>query len=160
MHKQRVEARFGCPMSAVFDAVARELGAGRWCAADETVPLLPRTGLRFGYRHDRRLYCGEVLECLRPVSIVIVERYRGPAGSIAARQRWRVDSLDSETLLTGELRFEPNRFARLQLRFWKSYFASRARRTCSRVQTRLRAEAAEPLPLSRAGPGPGDFKAE
>jgi hypothetical protein len=130
-------------MSAVFMALAEELARGRWFVADlgsDATCRLPRPGLRFGYRQNRRLYCGEVLECLRPVSIVIIESWRGPAGSISARQRWRLDSIESETRLAGELCFQPNRFARLHLRFWKAHFAGRVRATCACVAARLHGE--------------------
>jgi len=137
MQEQRIEARFDRPMSTVFDAVVLGLGSGRWCGAGDDRVYLPKAGLRFGYRIDRRLYCGAVLECLRPVSIVIVESYHGPAASIVARQRWRVDCLDSGTRLTAAVHFQPNRFARLQLRFWKSWFLARARQTCARVRARM-----------------------
>jgi len=137
MQEQRIEARVDRPMSTVFDAVVLELGSGRWCDPGDDRLHLPKAGLRFGYRIDRRLYCGVVLECLRPVSIVIVESYHGPAASIVARQRWRVDCLDSGTRLSAAVHFQPNRFARLQLRFWKSWFLARAGQTCARVQARM-----------------------
>lgn len=140
MLEYRVEAHFECAMADVFAALVRELADGRWSCGEESSarPALPRAGLRFGYRQSRRLYSGEVLECLRPVSIVIVEQYCGPAVSISARQRWSVDPLDSASRLRGDLRIAANRFARLQMRFWKLHFAGRAQRTCSRVRLRLR----------------------
>lgn len=138
MLELRVEARYQQSMAAVFAALLGELGQDRWLtSAMYDAAVVPRTGLRFGYRQAQRLYSGQVLECLRPVSIVFAESYRGPAGSISARQRWRVMPLDSATRLSGELRIETNRFARLQLRFWSAHFKSRARRTCARVAASL-----------------------
>jgi hypothetical protein len=137
MQEQRIETRFDRSMATVFDAVVLELGSGRWSGVGSERVRLPKAGLRFGYRINRRLYCGTVLECLRPVSIVIVESYHGPAASIVARQRWRVDCLESGTRLTAAVQFEPNRFARLQLRFWKSWFLARARQTCAGVRARI-----------------------
>ena len=130
-----VESSYAQPMAAVFAALVSELGQQRWLRnGDQSAATgLPRAGLRFGYRQAQRFYSGQVLECIRPVSIVIVERYTGPAGSIVARQRWRVNPLDTATQLSGRLQLETNRFARLQLRFWSAHFKSRAARTCSRV---------------------------
>lgn len=135
MLEHRIEARYEQSMAAVFAALVRELGSERWLQNDDSLDgtNLPRAGLRFGYRQARRFYFGQVLECLRPVSIVIVERYQGPAGSIVARQRWRLDPVDRVTRLSGRLRIETNHFARLQLRFWSAHFRSRAQRTCNRV---------------------------
>lgn len=152
MLEHQLEAQYEQSMAAVFAALAQELGRDRWLQTDEpnVVSGLPRAGMRFGYRQAQRLYCGQVLECLRPVSLVLVERYRGPAGSIVVRQRWRVDPMDLVTRLSGELRIETNCFARLQLRFWSAHFKSRAQRICNRVSTRLR------LGLANDATGPGD----
>jgi hypothetical protein len=145
-----VESSYAQPMAAVFTALVNELGQERWLRnADRSAATeppraglpraglprvgLPRAGLKFGYRQAQRFYSGQVLECIRPVSIVIVERYTGPAGSIVARQRWRVNPLDMATQLSGRLQLETNRFARLQWRFWSAHFRSRVKRTCSRV---------------------------
>ena len=143
MLKVRVEARYEHSMAAVFAMLVHELGAQRWRLnrVNAGPAYLPRTGLRFGYRQARRLYSGEVLECLRPVSIALVERYQGPAGSIVARQRWCLDNVDHLTCLRGVLRLETNHFARLQLRFWKNHFAARLRRTCGQVRVLLEANA-------------------
>ena len=158
MLEYRIEARFAHTMAEVFAALVSELGEDRWSASDAAPGRLavPRAGLRFGYRHARRLYSGEVLECLRPVSIVIVEQYSGPAVSILARQRWHVDPLESATRLHGLVRVRANRFARLQLRFWKAHFTSRAQRTCARVALQLRtggAPGTPPAPRRDAGFG-------
>ena len=141
----RVESSYAQPMAAVFAALVSELGQQRWLRnADRSAATgLPRAGLRFGYRQAQRFYSGQVLECIRPVSIVIVERYTGPAGSIVARQRWRVNPMDTTTQLSGRLQLETNRFARLQLRFWSAHFRSRAARTCSRVGKMLRCTAVD-----------------
>ena len=155
MLEHHVEARFEHAMAEVFAALVRELAAGRWsdAAIAGAHELMPRAGLRFGYRHARRLYSGEVLECLRPVSLIIVEQYCGPAVSIVARQRWHVDPLESATRLRGIVRVEPNRFARLQLKFWKAHFASAAQRTCSRVGVLLRHAPQAKVHAARLTPG-------
>ena len=140
MLEHRLEARYEQSMSAVFAALVRELGSERWLQDAEpgNDKRLPRTGLRFGYRQKQRLCFGQVLECIRPVSIVLVERYQGPAGCITARQRWRLDPLESATRLSAELRIRTNRFARLQLRFWGTHFRIRAQRTCNHIGVSLR----------------------
>lgn len=139
MNDYCVEARYEQSMAEVFAMLAAELGARRWLSAEQGASeiKLPRTGLRFGYRQAQRLYSGQVLECLRPVSFVLVERYAGPASRIIARQHWQLEPLDQRTRLRGTLRLEANRFARLQLRFWTRHFAGRLRHTCTSVQLRL-----------------------
>jgi len=164
MLEYRIAVRFERTMAEVFAALVCELAEGRWSDSEESAGsvAVPRAGLRFGYRQARRLYSGEVLECLRPVSIVIVERYCGPAVSILARQRWHVDPLDSATRLRGDVRVETNRFARLQMRFWKSHFTARAQRTCSRVRIRLCANGRSAGDLRGGAPGdaPGDARGD
>lgn len=147
-----VEARYEQSMAEVFAMLARTLGTRRWLGGEPSASAakLPRHGLRFGYRQARRLYSGQVLECLRPVSLILVERYEGPAGCIVARQNWRLDPLDQRTRLRGTLRLETNRFARLQMRFWKQHFTARLRRTCSSVQVLLNPVKVEPQQAGQA----------
>lgn len=140
MSEQLIEADFEQPMAVVFAALVTALGQERWmaaAAAPDTV-IVPRAGTRFGYRRGRRICLGQVLECLRPVSIVIVERFQGPAGSVIVRQRWRIAPLAHATRLSGELRIRTYRCARLQLRFWRSHCNARAFGTCTRISELLR----------------------
>jgi hypothetical protein len=140
MADAQIETFFDAPMSVVFAALIAELARGRWAAGDSASGsgLLPRPGLRFSYRQGRRLVTGRVLECLRPVSLVIVENSRGAAGSVVIRQRWRVDHRDSTSRLDTELKFDAHRLARLQLGSCESHYIAAARGVCARLQTRLR----------------------
>jgi hypothetical protein len=139
MHEHRMEARFDASMASVFTALVLTLAQGRWSVGDEDRAGvgLPRDGMRFSYRHAHRLFSGKVLECLRPVSMTLHERYDGPAATVHARQRWRLVPLDGATLLRADLRVEPNSLARLQLRYWKAHFADRASCTCAGVRQQL-----------------------
>jgi hypothetical protein len=138
MRVHKLAARYEHSMSAVFTALALELGRERWLQNRDSDVRLPRAGLEFGYRRRQRCCTGKVLECLRPVSLILLERYQGPAGCIVARQRWRIDPLESATRLRCELQIETNRFARLQQRFWHQHFRILAQRTCHEIALRLR----------------------
>ena len=137
MRVQKLAARYEHSISTVFAALAMELGRERWLQRQDKELRLPQAGLEFGYRRRQRCCTGKVLECLRPVSIILVERHQGPAGCIIARQRWRVEPLDAFTRLRCELQIQTNRFARLQQRFWHRHLRILAQRTCQRVATRL-----------------------
>ena len=138
MRVHKLTVRYEYSMAAVFAALVLELGRERWLQHRDTDLRLPQTGLEFGYRRRQRCCTGKVLECLRPVSLILLERYQGPAGCIIARQRWRVDPVDTTTRLRCELQIETNRFARLQQRFWHRHFRLLTHRTCQGVAARLR----------------------
>ena len=139
MLEHRMEARFDATMAHVFHALVHALGRGRWSVPvpDAGASGLPRAGTKYAYRYRRRLYAGEVLECLRPVSVVVVERCGGPVWRLAVRQRWRLETLEAATLLRLQLSVEPNCLARLQLRHWHTHFAERAKHTCAHVRQHL-----------------------
>ena len=50
----------------------------------------------------------DTLAVMEELLIVLVERYQGPAGCITARQRWRLDPIESATRLSVELRIRTN----------------------------------------------------
>lgn len=119
------EARLAEPISAVFAALLRALARGRWANAVEPDELtaVPRTGFQYSARSRGRLRRGEVVECLRPVSIVLLESLQRSPSFVHVRQRWRVQPLPGDTRLSCELKASLNRMANLQRRHWEARFA-------------------------------------
>lgn len=122
MLERYYEVRLSEPIAVVFTALLRALGRGRWVtvAEYEQFTALPRTGFRYSSRTKGRLRRGEVIECLRPVSIVILETLQRPPSFVRVRHRWRVQPLPSDTRLSCDLEASLNRIANLHRRNWEA----------------------------------------
>lgn len=138
------EARFAEPMAAVFAALSRALADGRWndVHAYAGSLALPRTGLRYSARRGGHICHGEVLECLRPVSLVLQETLQRSQWGIGVRQRWRVEPLATETRLCSEIRATLSRIASLQRRHWQARLEAERQRVHAQIRAEL-ARAAE-----------------
>ena len=124
MLEQYHEARFAPSIALVFAALLRSLAQGRWAnmAVYGETAVLPRTGFQYSSRYNGRLRRGEVIECLRPVSIVILETLQRSPSFVRVRQRWRVQPLARDTRLSCDLKAELNRIAHLHRRNWETRF--------------------------------------
>jgi hypothetical protein len=130
---------FEAPMSAVFGALVRALGEGRWLAAHEAddALVMPHGGLRYSARCNGYACSGEVLECLRPVSIVLQESLTLARSGAACRQRWRVEPFADATRVCCELRANLSRIARLQKRAWHDRLTGRCERALADIRETL-----------------------
>ena len=141
MLEHRREIRFAAPIASVFSALVRALAAGRWDAAIDARDgvYVPRRGCRYSVQRKGRLCRGQVLECLRPVSLIVQETlYRGPS-RVAIRYKWRVEPIDGGALLECEIRALLNRAANLHRRNWEQKIARDCSRQFAAVGQRLEA---------------------
>jgi hypothetical protein len=139
MLEHRREIRFMAPIAPVFSALARALAAGRWDAAIDARDgiYVPRRGCRYSVQRKGRLCRGQVLECLRPVSLIVQETlYRGPS-RVAIRYKWRVEPVDGGAVLECEIRALLNRAASLHRRNWEQKIARDCARLLAAVGQRL-----------------------
>jgi uncharacterized protein YndB with AHSA1/START domain len=144
---------FEQPMSAVFTALVRALGEGRWFASgglEDTASALPRSGLKYSSRRGGYACSGEVLECLRPVSIVLHESLHRARSGADCRQRWRIEPLESSTRVSCEVRANLSRIAALQKRQWHARLAEQNRRVCEDIRSELGSEPGMLRPQSGA----------
>jgi hypothetical protein len=118
------EARLAEPIAVVFTTLLRALGRGRWTSERslEVFTALPRSGFQYSARHHGRLRRGEVIECLRPVSIVVLETLHKPPSCVRVRQCWRIQPMPMDTRLSCDLHASLNRIANLHRRQWEARF--------------------------------------
>lgn len=138
------EARLAQPIAVVFTTLLRALGRGRWTSAGglEDITALPRSGFQYSARQHGRLRRGEVIECLRPVSIVMLETLHKVPSCVRVHQRWRVQPLPADTRLSCDLRASLNRIANLHRRQWEARLAREVDRLLEDVRADLDASCA------------------
>jgi hypothetical protein len=120
MPRQDHEARYPDSMHAVFAALNRVLGKHRWGVtgqADEP-GAIPKVGCRYARNRKSVLRRGRVLEVIRPVSLTLYETLYDPPCRVRLQLRWRVHSLDTESLLHLALSYQLNGAAALRSRHW------------------------------------------
>ena len=141
MLTQYHETKLAEPIAAVFATLLRALARGRWnsTADDAEFIALPRTGFQYSSRRNGRLRSGAVVECLRPVSIVILETLQRSPSFVRVRQCWRVQPLPSDTRLSCDLRASLNRAANLHRRNWEARFEREITRLLDTVRAELEA---------------------
>ena len=109
------------PIAVVFGALAVAAAVGRWDslidAADRN--LLPRGGCQYSSRTKERVCRGRVLECLRPVSLILQETLYQSASRVRLRLRWRVEPIEAGTLLRCDLKAALNGAAVMKRRRWE-----------------------------------------
>ena len=139
MLTQYHETRLSEPIAAVFAALLGALARGRWAvaAAPEELKALPRTGFEYSARSNGRLRRGQVVECLRPVSIVLFETLQRSPSFVRVQQRWRVQPLSSDTRLSCDLRATLNHVANLHKRNWEARFEREVLRLIDGVRVEL-----------------------
>ena len=117
----RFERAFSEPITVVFVELMRMLALRRWDPAANVAEEfeLPRAGTRYTRQTDTALREGRVIEVIRPVSVSLRETLHDPPCRVQLRQRWRIDALDSGTLLRLVLRYELNQPAALRSPHWR-----------------------------------------
>lgn len=142
MLEQYHELRLDAPIAPVFWALIAIVAVGRWDALIDVADtrLVPRSGTRYAARRRRRYCSGVVLECLRPVSLIVHETlYRTPS-HVRLRLKWRVEPVESGSLLKFDIKAELNSAARLRRRNWDKKLESDARRLFAAISRRLEIE--------------------
>jgi hypothetical protein len=125
MLDQYHETRLEQSMAAVFTALLSTLAVGRWDSEldNERTSYVPRRGCRYSFIRKGRLCRGQVLECLRPVSLVLRESLHRSPSRVDLRCKWRVEPVDDATLLKYEVKAVLNRAAGLHRRNWEQKLA-------------------------------------
>ncbi|HEX9878304.1 MAG TPA: hypothetical protein VGC50_16825 [Gammaproteobacteria bacterium] len=146
MPRQRHEARHDDPITVVFSALVRALGRHRWAdeLATENAAELPVIGRSYVHRNGTVVRHGRVVECARPVSLTLYESLFDPPCRVRLRYRWRLEPLDSATLVLLDARYELNRPAYLNRKHWHAQIDAH----CGRLFLALGANLAD---LARQG---------
>lgn len=146
----RIESYLAEPIAIVFHHLIAALANDRWPRLDDqllatttqnvtrrAVASIPRTGTRYCMRLRRGLRHGEVLTCLRPVSLVLNEiTERGPA-TMQARYQWALEPIAEISRLRCDMRYRLNQFAGLNRRYWHTQCLQVARTADARLKTSL-----------------------
>lgn len=147
MLERTYELRLSEPIADVFSALAATIAVGRWDTlidADDQSGL-PRRGCRYCTQRRGRVYRGQVIECLRPVSLIISETLHRSPSHVQMRMKWRIEPISDGTILIHEVRAALNRAAGLKRRNWERKIASDASQIFTGIITRLqRATAIQP----------------
>ena len=161
MLKQRHEAQLAATMMQAFVAIVDVAAKGRW-AAMLAPSALPQVGSRYEQQRGKVLRRGKVLACLRPVSLTLQETLFDPPCCVNLRLHWRLEPLETGSLLLLDARFSLNGAASLRRRHWSARIQAHCARMLGAVQTRLDAPqhaGDEPQPRGHRSP-PGDARAK
>ncbi|MEE9129713.1 MAG: hypothetical protein V3T84_06810 [Phycisphaerales bacterium] len=137
MVRQRHEATLAAPMSEVFLALVQMLARSRWASGDRLAGSgrLPRVGQTYVQRRGSVIRRGRVVECLRPVVLTLYESLFDPPCRVRLRLRWRLEPLDTGSLVLLDANYELNGPAYLNRRHWRSEIHTH----CGKLQTALAA---------------------
>ena len=140
MLRQRHEAQVERPMTETFAALVNVVGRGRWTRQLLLDPAdaLPRHGTCYEQQRGSVLRRGRVVECIRPVSITLHETLLDPPCRVELKLRWRLEPVESGSLLRLEASFELNGAASFRKRHWNG----RIRAHCGRMIAALKASLA------------------
>jgi hypothetical protein len=146
MIEQTTELRLAEPIAAVFAALAQVASIGRWDAMlDESqASAVPRRGCRYSGRRRGRVCRGQVVECLRPVSLILNESLERAPSLVEVRWKWRIEPVSKCTLLTQEVRAELNRAASFKRRNWERKLESDGRQLFLQLGARLSSAQCQP----------------
>ena len=141
MFHQRHEARYATPITTVFASLLDVLARRRWAAEswfDHANPR-PPVGRRYVYGNGTLVRRGRVVECLRPVLLTLYESLTDSPCRVRLRLRWRLEPLDTGTLVLLDARYELNGPAYLNRRHWREQIHGH----CGRLLTALRGRLAD-----------------
>lgn len=116
------ERRLPESMAEVFGALLLAVAPGRWnndLAGENTRAQAPRMGCRYSAQRRGRLCRGEVLECLRPVSLVIRESLHRSPSCVDLRLQWRLQPVDGGTIVRYQVSAVLNRAANIKRANWQ-----------------------------------------
>lgn len=137
MVRQRHEATLAAPMTEVFLALVQMLARSRWASGDRLAGSgrLPRVGQTYVQRRGSVIRRGRVVECLRPVVLTLYESLFDPPCRVRLRLRWRLEPLDTGSLVLLDANYELNGPAYFNRRHWRSEIHTH----CGKLQTALAA---------------------
>ena len=153
MLKQRHVAHLASPMMQAFVAILDVAAKGRWAGALLTPSALPQVGSRYEQQRGKVLRRGKILACLRPVSLTLQETLFDPPCCVQLRLHWRLEPLETGSLVLLDARFSLNGAASLRRRHWSGRIQAHCARMLGAVQTQLdaRGAASEQVPQQHTG---------
>ncbi len=121
MVRQRHEATLAAPMTEVFSALIQMLARSRWASDERSAGSgrLPRVGHAYVQRRGSVIRRGRVVECLRPVLLTLHESLFDAPCRVRLRLRWRLEPLDTGSLVLLDANYELNGPAYLNRRHWR-----------------------------------------
>lgn len=145
MFRQRHEARLAAPITDVFSALVKMLTTSRWASGDWLAEPggLPHIGQLYVQRRGSVIRRGRVVECLRPVVLTLYESLFDPPCRVWLRLRWRLEPLDSGSLVLLDAGYELNGPAYLNRRHWHSEIEGHCGKLLRALTVRLTETAGE-----------------
>lgn len=134
MQKQRHEIELGCALTAAFAALVAVVAKGRWSAGIALEAAQPHTGCRYSQQRGKVLRRGQVLACLKPVSMTLKETLLDPPCCVELRLHWRLEPTDAGACVVLDARYSLNGAAALRRRHWHE----RIHGHCARMQDALK----------------------
>jgi hypothetical protein len=139
VRKQRHETRLAVPMMAAFATLLEVVAKGRWGASLAAPTDFPRNGLAYRQQRGKVLRRGKVRECLRPVSLTLEETLLDPPCCVKLRLHWRLEPLDTGSLLLLDIRYSLNGAATLRRRHWNERIHGHCARMLAAVHSQIAA---------------------
>lgn len=139
MLRQRHKATLAAPITEVFSALIQMLARSRW-ASDRRLAgpaRLPPVGHTYVQRHGAVTRRGRVVECLRPVTLTLYESLFDPPCRVRLRLRWRLEPLDTGSLVLLDARYELNGPAYLNRRHWRTEIHAHCSKLLKALAARL-----------------------
>ena len=120
MFRQRHEASFERPITAVYQALLTVLARRRWAYEPSLdAGARPAVGQRYAVRNGSVVRHGRVVECRQPVLLTLYETLFDPPCRVRLRLRWRLEPCDQATALRLDTSYELNRPASLNRKRWQ-----------------------------------------
>lgn len=137
MLRQRHDALFAEPITQVYQALLRTLAFRRWTAAGVAGEDGPRPGLAYRFQTQTALRTGRVLELIRPVAVSLEETLDDPPCRVRLKLKFRIEPVESGSLVRLDLRYRLDKAAQLRPRHWHRRLYGHARRTLGFVRADL-----------------------
>jgi len=137
--KQRHELTLACAMTDTFAALVDVVAKGRWGGAALVFGTMqPRAGCEYAQQRGKVLRRGRVLECLRPVSMTLLETLLDPPCCVKLRFHWRLEPVEAGSFLLLDARYSLNGAAALRGRHWRHRIDDHCARMLDALEKHLR----------------------
>lgn len=145
MFRERHEASYPQPVTAVFAALLEVLARRRWAAETWFDPTdrRPIVGRDYVSRNGPVVRRGRIVECLKPVLLTLHESLFDPPCRVKLRLRWRLEPTDGVTSVLLDTRYELNRPAYLNRTRWRAEIDGHCARILGAVRLLLVEEEAQ-----------------
>ena len=159
MFRERQEASYAMPITAVFAALLDVLAKRRWageCWYDPSRQR-PPVGQRYVCRNGAVVRHGRIVECLQPVLLTLYESLFDPPCRVRLRLRWRLEPVETGTSVLLDARYELNGTAFLNRGRWRAEISGHCARILAAVERALVERAAQGTVVSGQKTGSSDM---